>query len=262
MLSPVKDRYIKQVPDDEAARRLADEMQSADRVSLRVEVEKSQGKSLRFLKYFPFLQYLAVGGPARDLDAISELPLLREICLMRVSVPDFAFLGGLLDLRILDMRLGGSKDYESLAAVRRLAGISFLRVHGLADLNALASLPELQFLKLHSCKGINRLPDLSANPKLRKIVLDVMNGLVTLAGIETAPGLELLVVSEAAALPPSEFQRVTHCPSLRKVHANAAIPPSRRHAESVRHVPPDLLLPDYYGTEYAEFVFDGYDQPP
>jgi hypothetical protein len=261
MLARVKDRYIKQVPDDESAKRLAEEMQSAGRLSLRIDVEKSQGKSLRFLKHFPFLQYLAVGGPARDLDAISGLTQLRELCLMSVSVPDFGFLGGLPDLRILDMRLGGSKSYESLAAARRLVGLSLLRVHALTNLNFLASLPELQFLKLHACKGIACLPDLSANPKLRKIVLDVMNGLETLAGIETAPGLELLVVSEAAALPPPEFQRVTQCPSLRKVHANAAIPPSRRHTESVSHVPHELLLPDYYGTEYAEFIFDGYQQP-
>ena len=261
MLSRVKSQQLKQVPDADAAKRLAEQMQAAGRVSLHVEVEKSAKKSLKFLEHFPFLEYLAVGGHARDLETVAGLTRLRELCLMRVTAADFDFLAGLRDLRIVDMRFGGCKAFHTLAAAENLIGLSFLRLPTLKNLDFVASMPALQLLKLDSCKGIIGLPDFSNNPKLRKIVLETMNGLESLAGIETAPHLEYLVVMEAKALPPAEFQRVTNCPSLRKVLVGLALTTSARYKEAVGHVPADLQMNGYYGTEYQHFSFDGYAQP-
>jgi hypothetical protein len=261
MLSRITSRQLTQVPDTDAAKRLAEEMQAAGQVSLDVDVEQSAKKSLKFLEHFPFLKYLAVGGHARDLDALAGLTRLRELCLMRVTVPDFGFLTGLRDLRILDMRFGGCKAFDTLAASKNLIGLSFLRLPTLKNLDFVVSMPGLQLLKVDSCKGVTGLPDFSANPKLRKIVLETMNGLESLAGIETAQRLEHLVVMEAKALPPSEFQRVTRCPSLSKVLVGLALTTSARYKEAIGYVPTDLQMDGYYGTEYQHFSFDGYAQP-
>jgi hypothetical protein len=48
-------RTIKQVPDDEEARRLADKMLATGERALIVEVERSTTKSVRFLERFRFL---------------------------------------------------------------------------------------------------------------------------------------------------------------------------------------------------------------
>ena len=261
MLSRVKSRQLKEVPDSDTAKRLADEMQAAGRDSLHVEVEKSKTKSLRFLEHFSFLKYLSVGGQARDLDILAGLTELRELCLLRVTVPDFGFLAGLRSLRIFDMRFGGCKAFDTLAAAKHLIGLGFLRLPTLKNLDFVASMPDLQLLKLDSCKGITRLPDLSSNRKLRKVVLETMNGLESLAGVETAPGLEYLVVMEAKVLPPSEFKRVKRCPSLRKVLVGVGLTTSARNKEAEGYVPADLQMDGYYGTEYQHFSFEGYDQP-
>ncbi len=261
MLSRVTSQQLKQIPDTDAAKRVAEELQAAGRDSLDVDAEQSAKKSLAFLKYFPFLKYLAVSGRARDLDSLAELNQLRELCLLRVTVPDFGFLGGLCDLRILDMRFGGCKAFDTLGVAKNLIGLSFLRLPTLKNLDIVADMPELQLLKLDSCKGITGLPDFSGNRKLRKIVLETMNGLESLAGIEKAPGLEQVVVMEAKALPPSEFQRVTRCPSLRKVLVGLALTTSARYKEAIGYVPTDRQMDGYYGTEYQHFVFDGYSQP-
>lgn len=261
MMSRVRSQQLKQIPDTDAAKRLAEEMQTAGRTSLCVEVEKSAKTSLKFLEHFTFLKYLAVGGHARDLDTLAGLTQLRELCLMRVTVPNFNFLPGLRDLRIFDMRFGGCKAFDTLAVAKDLIGLAFLRLPTLTTLEFVASMPKLQFLKLDSCKGVTGFPDFSSNPKLRKIVLETMNGLESLAGVETAKRLEYLVVMEAKVLPPSEFNRVTRCPSLRKVLAGLAFTNSARYKEAVSHVPADLRMDGYYGTEYQYFSFDGYAQP-
>jgi hypothetical protein len=261
MLSRIPSQQLNQVPDADAAKRLAEEMQAAGRASLDVEVEKSARKSLKFLEHFPFLKYLSVGGHARDLDTLAGLTQLRELCLMRVTVPDFGFLAGLRDLKIFDMRFGGCKAFDTLVTAKNLIGLSFLRLPTLKNLDFVASMPDLQLLKVDSCKGVIGLPDYSANPKLRKIVLETMNGLESLAGVETAQRLEYLVVMEAKALPPSEFQRVTRCSSLRKVLVGLALTTSARYKEAIGYVPADLRMIGYYGTEYQHFSFDGYTQP-
>lgn len=261
MLSRVPSRQLKQVPDTDAAKRLAEEMRAAGEVSLDVEVEQSAKKSLKFLEHFPFLKYLAVGGRARDLDTLAGLTGLRELCLMRVTVPDFGFLAGLRELRIFDMRFGGCKAFDALGAAKDLIGLSFLRLPTLKTLDFVAAMPALQLLKVDSCKGVTGLPDFSGNPKLRKIVLETMNGLESLAGVETARRLEHLVVAEAKALPPSEFRRVTRCPALRKVLVGLALTTSARYKEAIDYVPADLQMDGYYGTEYQHFSFEGYAQP-
>lgn len=260
MLSRVTSQQIKQVPDADAAKRLAEEMQAAGRDSLHVDVEQSARKSLKFLEHFRFLKYLAVGGHARDLDSLAGLTRLRELCLMRVTVPDFGFLAGLRDLRIFDIRFGGCKSFDTLSAAKNLIGLGFLRLPTLEALDFVAAMPGLQLLTVDSCKGVTGLPDFSGNPMLRKIVLETMNGLESLAGVETAPHLEHLVVMEAKALPPSEFRRVTRCPALRKVLVGLALTTSARYKEAAGYVPADLQMDGYYGTEYQNFSFDGYAQ--
>ena len=88
-----------------------------------MDVEKSAKQSVKFLEHFPFLKYLAVGGHARGLDTLAGLTELRELCLMRVTVPAFGVLAGPRDLRILDMRFGGCTAFDTLAAAKNLIGL-------------------------------------------------------------------------------------------------------------------------------------------
>lgn len=261
MLSRVPDRKIVQVPDDDGAKRLADEMRASGIESLFVEVEQSPLKSVQFLRHFPFLKYLAIGGYARGVETIAALTGLKELCFLRVTVPDFGFLGGLRHLRLFDMRFGGCKAFETLSAASTLIGLKFLRLPTLKSLDFVSSMPRLQLLEVDSCKVIARLPDFSRNPDLRKLVLETMNGLTCLANVETAQRLEYLVVMEAKALPPEEFRRVSRCPSIRKVLVGLALMNSARHRDACNCVPETLRMDGYYGTEYVGFSFRGYTQP-
>jgi hypothetical protein len=261
MLSRVPERKIDQIPDEDGAKRLADQVRASGIEALFVEVENSSLKSLQFLKHFTFLKFLTVGGHARDIEAIAALTGLRELCFVRVTVPDFGFLAALHDLRLFEMRFGGCKAFETLAEARNLMGLGFLRLPTLKSLEFVSRMPRLQLLEVDSCKGITALPDFSNNRDLRKLVLQTMNGLTSLEGVEKARHLEYLVVGEAKALPANEFRRVRQCPSLRKVLVGLALMNSARYRDACKCVPANLQMDGYEGTEYEVFLFRGYQQP-
>lgn len=258
MLSRVLERKIDQIPDEDGGKRLADEVRASGIEALFVEVEKSSRKSLQFLKHFPFLKFLTVGGHARDIEAIAALTGLRELCFLRVTVPNFTFLAALPELRLFEMRFGGCKAFETLAEAKKLIGLGFLRLPTLKDLGFISSMPRLQLLTVDSCKGVAALPDFSKNRVLRKLDLHTMNGLTSLEGVEKARHLEYLIVGEAKVLPPNEFRRVRQCPSLRKVLVGLALTNSARYRDACKCVPENLQMDGYYGTEYESFSFSGY----
>jgi hypothetical protein len=261
MLSRIPERKIDQIPDEDGAKRLADQMRASGIDALFVEVEHSSRKSLRFLQHFTFLKHLTVYGRARDVEAIAALTGLRELCFVRVTVSDFAFLAGLHGLRLFEMRFGGCKAFDLLAEARNLIGLGFLQVPTLKSLDFVTAMPRLQLLEVDSCKGIAALPDLSNNRDLRKFVLWTMNGLTSLEGVEKARHLEYLVVGEAKVLPPGEFHRVRQCPSLRKVLVGLALMNSARYRDACECVPEHLQMDGYYGTEYESFSYHGYERP-
>lgn len=260
-LSCIKSRKLDRIPDKDGAKQLAQQMQESGEESLSLDVENSPVKSLRFLEHLPFLKYLDVGGKVRHLEAIAALTGLRELCLMRVTVPDFKFLAGLNELRLFDMRFGGCKAFDTLSAAKNLIGLALMRLPSLKNLDFVKAMSELQLLEVDSCKGISRMPDFSKNPALRKIKLETMNGLASLKNIEKANQLEYLVVMETKTLPSSEFKRIVNCPSLRKVLVGPDLMTSARYREAVSYVPEELQMDGYYGTEFEKFSFQGDYQP-
>jgi hypothetical protein len=261
MLSRLPEVELKQVPSEDEARRIAADMKSKKIESLTIDVEQSKQKSVACLEHFPFLKQLCVGGHARDIETIASLKSLRELCFLRVTVPDFRFLAGLKSLKLFDMRFGGCKAFDTLAAATRLIGLNLLRLPTLTSLDFVRAMPDLQLIQLDSCKGITRLPDFSNNPKLRKLVLETMNGLVLLKGIETARGLEQLVVMEAKELPPREFEHAVRAPAIKKILAGIGLTTSARYKEAESLIPERLQMDGYYGTRNTEFTFRGYKQP-
>jgi hypothetical protein len=262
MLSDVKRKQIKEVPDAAGAKRLADEMQASGRDSLSVDVDRSTNKSLKFLEGFRFLRYLDVGGRARDLEAIAGLPELRELCLLRASVSNFSFLAGLTELKLFDMRFGGCKAFETLAFAKHLIGVRLLRLPSLKNLDFVGSMPDLQALDVDSCKGVARLPDFSNNPRLRKLVLQTMNGLTSLEGAETAERLEYLVVYGAKALPSVQFAHAARGPAIRTIFVNRVLMTSAQYEEALAQIPDGIHQEHYFGTEVERFDFEGYERPP
>ncbi|MBX3442484.1 MAG: hypothetical protein KF774_08750 [Planctomyces sp.] len=257
-MTNVKVRKLVEAPDEEGARRLAVEMQAAGERSLEIEVEASKRKSVEFLESFSFLEELTVGGHAKGLDAIANLASLRELCFLRVTVPDFGFLQGLKQLRIFDMRFGGCKAFETLSVAKSLFGLRLMRLPSLQNLDFVSAMPKLQLLDVDSCKGIERLPDFSKNKQLRRLLLQTMNGLISLEGIESARALEDLIVMEAKLLPPGEFARVRQCKSLRGVLAGVGLTTSARYREALACIPENLQMDGFYATENANFAYQGY----
>ena len=133
MLSCVLSQTVDQIPDESSAKRLAELMPAQESNRCSWMTENSSRKSLRFLEHFTFLKYLTVGGHARDLEAVTALTRVAGTVLLRVTIPDFAFLAGLHGLRLLDIRFGGCKAFDTLAEAKHLIGLSFLRLPTLKE---------------------------------------------------------------------------------------------------------------------------------
>jgi hypothetical protein len=182
---------------------------------LILDQTRSRRLSLGVLRRFKSLHTLHVERHARDIEAIGELPALRELTLRSITLPDLSVLRPLAHLQSLDLKLGGTKDLRLLAQIGKLRYFEAWQVKGLADLEPVAHLPHLQRLRLESLVQVRALPSFAGLGKLRRAEIISLKNVSDLAPVAAAPALEQLHAADLGAREPEAFAIFRGHPTLR-----------------------------------------------
>jgi hypothetical protein len=173
---------------------------------------------LSSLRRFRDLRYLFIEGPARGLEAISELTNIDDLTLRSVTLPDLSLLRPLAKLRSLDIKLGGTKDLRLLPRIGEIRYLELWLIKGLADVSVIGEMPGLRSLFLQALAQVESLPDLSRCLELRRVHLETMKGLRSLAPLATAPALRNLVLIDLRQFGLEDLEPLRSAPSLRGVN--------------------------------------------
>jgi hypothetical protein len=171
--------------------------------------------SLDILGRFTSLHRLWLEGQTKGIDVISKLRSLRDLSLRSITLPDLSILTPLDALRLLDIKLGGTKNLALLPEIGKLEYLELWLVRGLSDISPVANLPHLRYLFLQALKNVTALPPLDRMTALRGIHLETMKGLRDLTPLRSAPALEELFLCDMPHLQVADLQCLVNHPTLR-----------------------------------------------
>lgn len=179
-----------------------------------------RGASMRSYRIAPVtgfsrLRRLSVEGPVRDAERLGELTGLTSLTMRSVTLSDLSPLTTLSSLRLLNIKLGGTRDLRLLTHVGRLEEVELWMIRGLSDVHALAEIPTLRRFFLESLRSVTRLPSFAASPALRRVVLQTMKGITDLRPLALAPNLEVLGLTDMGHLGPDHLRPFLDHPKLR-----------------------------------------------
>jgi len=185
--------------------------------SLSLEVTKSKKPRLDALVRFRSLRKLYLEGQQQGIEVLSELPTLEEITLRSISTKDLNYVSGLQRLWSLDVKLGGIRDFSSIAGKQSIKYLELWQIRGLSDLGFISSLTGLQYLFLQSMRNVTKVPDLSKLSRLRRLHLENMKGLKDVSAIAHAPVLEEFSHFSAQNVAPEMYSDLLKMTSLKSV---------------------------------------------
>ena len=170
--------------------------------------------SLAPLDRFRNLKRLAVEGQTKDIEVIGNLRELRSITLRSISLPDLSLLLPLSELRVLDLKLGGTRNLALLPQIGRIEYLELWMVKGLADLSPVAEMAHLEFLFLQALRQVTTLPNMERLHALRRVWLETMKGVDDLAPLATAPALQHIGLVDMRHLQPEALEPLRGIPTL------------------------------------------------
>lgn len=179
---------------------------------------KSKKPRLNHLGRFRSLKLLFLEGQQRDIEILSELETLEDVTLRSISTENLEYVSKLPHLWSLDIKLGGIKDFSSLAGKESIKYLELWMIRGLADIGFVSSLTGLQFLFLQDLRNVTRLPDLSKLTSLRRLSLANMKGLKDVGALFSAPALEEFSHVFARNILPEKYADLLKMTKLRSVH--------------------------------------------
>jgi hypothetical protein len=191
--------------------------------------------SLQPLARFTALRSLYLEGQTHDIEVISGLTALVSLTLRSITLPDLGVLGPLKALRLLEIKLGGTRDLSVLPELSQLEYLELWMIRGFSDLGPLANVTSLEFLFLQALKQVTALPDLSRLTNLRRVWLETMKGLTDLRPLLTAPALTQLAAYDMPNLQPADVAVLAHHPSLK--YLTAELVNKKKNEEVERLVP-------------------------
>ncbi|WP_305788315.1 hypothetical protein [Symbioplanes lichenis] len=152
--------------------------------------------SLAPLRQLTAVEDLGWGGSYVDLDAVADLPSLRELGLVRVPLAELfskPFRGSIERLSLFGPF--GQKRLDLAPDLRGLRFLELQRNTALADADAVRDLPLLEGLTLDTLSALTRLPDLAGLSRLERLELHGLRRLTDLGPVRSAPALRELVLS-------------------------------------------------------------------
>lgn len=171
--------------------------------------------SLRHLERFRSLRDLWIEGHTKDFEVVGSLRTLQRLSLRSITLSDLYVLRNLIELRMFELKLGGTRDLRHLTQFPKLLYFEAFLVRGLSDLGVLSNVPSLRYLFLQALKQVTLLPSLERLTMLSRVHLDTLNGLHDLSPVATAPALEELLVINMRHLQPEAFRPFIGHPTLR-----------------------------------------------
>ena len=176
--------------------------------------------SLSPLGHFTALRRLFLQGHTKDIDVLARLTSLRSRTLREITLPDLSVLLPLVELRALDLKLGGTRDLALLPRIGQLQDLELWMVRGLDDLTPLAETTTLRYIHLQALKRVASLPaDLSRLTRLESLWIETMRGLTDLTPLLTAPALRQIALVDMTHLAPEQVGVLAGHPTLRYLTA-------------------------------------------
>jgi len=169
------------------------------------------------LARFHSLRQLYLEGQQQEIEVLSELSTLEEVTLRSISTTNLDYVSGLPRLRSLDAKLGGIRDFSSIADKQSIKYLELWQIRGLSDLSFISSLTGLQYLFLQFLRNVIKIPNVSALPKLRRLHLENTKGLKDLSAILHAPALEEFSHFSAQNISPGQYKDFLQMPTLKSV---------------------------------------------
>lgn len=185
--------------------------------SLSLSSTKSKKPRLDALARFHSLRKLYLEGQQQGIEVLSRLSTLEEVTLRSISTRNLDYMSGLPRLWSLDIKLGGIRDFSSIANKESIKYLELWQVRGLSDLSFISSLTGLQYLFLQSLRNVATIPSLSALSKLRRLHLENMKGLKDVRAILSAPALEEFSHFSAQNISPEQYKDLLQMPTLKSV---------------------------------------------
>jgi hypothetical protein len=118
----------------------------------------------------------------------------------------------------LDIKLGGIRDFSSIAHKASIKYLELWQIRGFSDLSFISSLTGLQYLYLQSLRSVIEIPDLSALTRLRRLHLESVKGLADVSAILQAPALEDFSHVSAQNISPEQYKDLLLMPTLEWLH--------------------------------------------
>jgi len=190
---------------------------SPDITELRIEQTSSKKPSIEVLKRFTNLKYLYLEGQQKGIDVIRKLKNLEKVVLRSITTKDVSYLAGLEKLWSVDIKLGGIKQFETLAKIKTLKYLELWQIRGLSDLSFISEIHSLQNLFIQSLKQVTKIPLLDKSQKLKRIYLENLKGLTDLTSLEFIPNLQDFIYVLAENQEPENLLPVLRNPSVKNV---------------------------------------------
>lgn len=203
------------------------------------------------LERFQSLERLWLEKQTRGLAVVAKLRSLVDLSLRSITLPDLSLLTALSRLRLLDIKLGGTKDLSLLPEIGRIEYLELWLIRGLSDLSPIEDMRHLRYLFLQALKQVDRLPSLSALAQLRGVHLETMKGLTDFAPLSTAPALEELWLVDLPQLTPERLECLVGHPTLQRLRVGTG---SVKRNEAIRSL---LPLADSASASWRSRVRDG-----
>lgn len=218
--------------------------------SLSLGQTRSKKPNLAHLARFTSLQKVFLEGHRSKIDVLADLPMLEDVTLRSVTVPDLGFLSGLGRLWSLDLKLGGTTNLRAIEGMATIKYLELWQIRGMADLGSVARLPGLQNLFLQSLANVASLPPLDDLPHLRRIVVQNMRDLTDLSALEIAPALEEFALIEGQRQQPEHLLPVLRNPKVRQVVAGFGSQRKNDRFDELRAQHDKERLSDYRTFDY------------
>lgn len=172
---------------------------------LSLEQTFSKKPSIEAIERFKDLKYLYLEGQQKGIKAITKLANLEKLVLRSISTEDLNYLEDLEKLWSVDIKLGGIKNFDSLAKIKNLKYLELWQIRGLSDLSFITDISSLQNLFIQSLKQVNKLPSLENSYKLKRLYLENLKGLTDLSSLKFAFSLKEFIYVSAANQKPEDL---------------------------------------------------------
>ena len=183
---------------------------------------------------------------------IGELPSLEDLTLRSVTLPDLSILLPLVNLRSLDIKLGGTKDLRLLPRIGRLEYLELWSILGLVDIDAIGDVVTLESLFLQSLKRVTHLPSFRRLDRLKTVHLESLPGVTDLSGVAEAPALDLIRLVGFNRVSPDIVRPFIGHPTLREAGWGLGGIKKSFAAQALVPLDPELTDREEYERAYRE----------